>query len=814
MPPSLVSGTPFQTYTAWSNKNGTTNGGTSQPTTVDEDDLLAAFKADAPVDSSSHFPKPSEYSVTSNDPVTRGMSSVSITRDIGQGSSIQNLDAFDDDDPFGLAQLPKQLSGKSQILTSPIDEDDVLGLLGKPVSELPQSQSKVGSVPAPVEQNPTHAQDQAMAELVDMGFPAERAREGLESTESGIDVQLAVGWLLSKAHSESRQKAGPRRSSNEGPRHSRDPRVDRRSGSSPKDGQAVNSGLARSNDGRPERSISKRSPASQNQLERDHAQRASELGTAFLKTAGSLWKTSKKKVQQSVQDLNSDSDSSQPRWMREPGMSRSSEGSDHNNIERSAARSRRRSSMNKKHDLVTDEAMMLESDRARPPPRKPSRRQETNLDSSADSSRDHSPAMPSRSRQDQPAFVRQQQFKAHSILEHKAALNRQAIEDQASQAYVSSARRRKPASKLPVAASEPHLLESASKPEPSSISRPVTTQPVQSHRPSQHTLPVLVRPAAPSRNIPPICSISLKASHAFREAGNDHFKRGDYSAAHLSYTSSLKHVPTNHPITIVLHTIRALTALKIGEPKTAISDTQTAITVIGPSRGEAETIDLSNGEPPEPMRHYFGKALMRQAEALEQMEKWKEAAVVWKEAVEGGHGGATSVQGRLRCEKSVIPPKPRPAKSPSTKKSNTSGPTRSAISDLNGTTVDTSSAAAVKRLRAANAAADRADDEKFALANTVDSKLTAWKGTKADNLRALLGSLNTVLWPEAGWKKIGMAELVLPAKVKLQYMKGIAKVHPDKVRHLFCYSPYLAAGSFRTRLTPYSFPRQRRQSRE
>ena len=38
-----------------------------------------------------------------------------------------------------------------------------------------------------------------------------------------------------------------------------------------------------------------------------------------------------------------------------------------------------------------------------------------------------------------------------------------------------------------------------------------------------------------------------------------------------------------------------------------------------------------------------------------------------------------------------------------------------------------------------------------------------------------------MLWPEAGWKKIGLSELVLPNKVKIQYMKGISKVHPDKV---------------------------------
>ncbi|KAK5201202.1 auxilin-like clathrin-binding protein required for normal clathrin function, partial [Cryomyces antarcticus] len=90
-------------------------------------------------------------------------------------------------------------------------------------------------------------------------------------------------------------------------------------------------------------------------------------------------------------------------------------------------------------------------------------------------------------------------------------------------------------------------------------------------------------------------------------------------------------------------------------------------------------------------------------------------------------------------------------------------------------------AEAVTKLRAANAAADRADDEKFALTDAVDAQLAAWKGTKSDNLRALLGSLDGVLWPEAGWKKVGMADLVLPERVKVVYMKAIAKVHPDKV---------------------------------
>jgi hypothetical protein len=35
------------------------------------------------------------------------------------------------------------------------------------------------------------------------------------------------------------------------------------------------------------------------------------------------------------------------------------------------------------------------------------------------------------------------------------------------------------------------------------------------------------------------------------------------------------------------------------------------------------------------------------------------------------------------------------------------------------------------------------------------------------NVRGLLGSLQTVLWEDSGWKPIGMADLLEPAQVSL-----------------------------------------------
>jgi len=224
-----------------------------------------------------------------------------------------------------------------------------------------------------------------------------------------------------------------------------------------------------------------------------------------------------------------------------------------------------------------------------------------------------------------------------------------------------------------------------------------------------------------------------------------------------------------------------LTALKTGDPKLAVADADKALTLLGPARGEGETIDVGGGEAPKDMKDFYSRALTRKAEALESLEKWVDAGNVWREAVEAGVGGLVAVRGRDRCEKALQPTQPAARPAQAAPKSTTSarmGPVRPAP------TTAAKSTEAVQKLRAANIAAEQADDERFALSDSVSARIEGWRGGKADNLRALLGSLETVLWTEAGWKKVGMSELVLPNKVKIVYMRAIARVHPDKVRNI------------------------------
>ena len=683
-----------------------------------------------------------------------------------------------DDDFFGLG-VPRAKDShrrKGDALSPAIqDEDDILGLLGRPVSEFPRKPPDPKPEKERTPDTVLHPQDSAMADLVDMGFAPEQSREALESTESGTDVQAAVGWLLNQAHQKSRtgrEKEDSWESTSQSGGEFRQNSASRKGRASPVWQQEERQNARRQNS---------RSPANG---ERDPAKIAAELGSNLFKTANSLWKTGTKKLNQAVSELNSESDSNQPKWMkdtkiepeRDPAIrmqrgsqSKTDDRNDAVHIKQNRARG----------EDVTDEALMLESGNTRPSRRSAVRPNPNVPVWSNDSSRDQSPVASSKPQARDPQQPRVTQHPKPN--DPKSRLNRQLVEEQTSQAYVSPARRKQAAPK-PLSPSPDLIFESS---QPSSRnerpSLPPQKAPQTASRTPRPSTPI--RPPAPIRNIPSVSSSVLQHSNSSRLQGSEAFKRGDYGQATTHYTSALASLPSNHPLTIPILTNRALSHSKTGEPKSSIADATAALNLIGPSRGVSETIDLGP-EGRKEMFLFWGKAMTRQAEALEQLERWSEATSVWKCCVEANFGGGTSIAGRDRCEKAANPTVPTPAaKRPPPKPASK----QSALEALSGTALHAQSTEAVSRLRAANLEAERVDDEKFALSDRVSERLQSWRAGKEGNLRALLGSLETVLWADAGWKKVGMGELILPGKVKVAYMKGIAKVHPDKVCWSRCW---------------------------
>lgn len=72
--------------------------------------------------------------------------------------------------------------------------------------------------------------------------------------------------------------------------------------------------------------------------------------------------------------------------------------------------------------------------------------------------------------------------------------------------------------------------------------------------------------------------------------------------------------------------------------------------------------------------------------------------------------------------------------------------------------------------------------EKDRLADTLDNNIKHWAAGKEGNLRALLASLQDVLWPECGWQAVPLTDLITSTAVKKVYYKATLYLHPDKVQ--------------------------------
>lgn len=737
-----------------------------------DDDLFAAFNKDTKVDNASHYPPPTSGKSTP----ALDLSSPSAWSQPAPTANGNNgsLAIDDDDDPFGLNQLqarPAPAASGAAPAPAPAsggndDElDDLLGDLGRPVDEVRRKQEAQRQNPKakqeqepepgkPIEDSdssssddepPRHRQrpqgrpqgsdpfDKAIAQIMEMGFSAEDAARGLTESGQGLNVQAAVSFLLSDAHQKAREKTQRGASAVVG-----DDRPSSR---------ARNGSPAWASEERPGRRDN-RSPAA---ADADLAKTAAAVGSNLLKSANKFWSVGQKKVQKAMAEFQEGpADPGQPKWMRSAQQEMTERGGRDRPMD------------------VTDEAMMLDSgarpDRQSRRPAQPSR-----PEPHQNASRDQSPALSASSSRSAPG-PRWQQNQQPSFQDPKSRLNKQAVEEQGSQAYVSPARRKKTTPQPPTEpkpfTEEPDLFSSQAP------SRNLPTRPQQpSPGPTAASQPPRKAPIPrPARQIPHLDPSALQLSTRHRSDGTAHFKRGDYAAAHASYSSSLSAIPQTHPLAIVVLCNRALTALKTGEPRQAVTDADAALELIGPSKGEGESVPLQDetGDRRD-MKDLYGKALTRKAEALEQMERWAEAGVVWQSCVESGVGGPTATAGRQRCQKALAP-KPKPAR-----------PAASRAPPRPRPTAPAKDSEAVTRLQESNKAAEAADAEKFALSDQVDARIAAWRDGKRENLRALLASLDQVLWEGSGWKKVGLHELVMANRVKVVYMKAIAKTHPDKV---------------------------------
>ncbi|KXS13944.1 hypothetical protein M427DRAFT_57956 [Gonapodya prolifera JEL478] len=359
------------------------------------------------------------------------------------------------------------------------------------------------------------------------------------------------------------------------------------------------------------------------------------------------------------------------------------------------------------------------------------------------------------------------------------------------------------------ASSSPSAAQPSPKTSPSQPSAPAAPVPPQATPPPRQPTPPPPKPeviATPDQ---------LAASLAHKTRGTEFYKQGQYGDAETAYTAAIAALPSGHLGLAVLHNNRAACRLKNGDYRACIED--------------CDVVAGMDGKDV--------KCLLRRGTAWEGMERWDRAREDYRKVLGLDGAVVAAREGVRRCEKalrgaagaggdgegsggvggkSAVTSPPRTvggaeasAKAqapvgddlaglfggggggglPSQQAGGGAKPAAAAVLDdfgfgvapVSNTSAPAVAGEALQSHREREMRADAEDAEKFALKDRVEAKITNWRRSKENNIRALLASLELILWPELGVKNVQLSELVSPGQVKVRYMKVIARVHPDKV---------------------------------
>jgi len=105
---------------------------------------------------------------------------------------------------------------------------------------------------------------------------------------------------------------------------------------------------------------------------------------------------------------------------------------------------------------------------------------------------------------------------------------------------------------------------------------------------------------------------------------------------------------------------------------------------------------------------------------------------------------------------------------------------------------------AVKELRDREKQKVKDAEEMDEVRARLEPKIKEWSEEygKKRQLRALLSSLDKVLWPESGWKPINLGDILDSKKARRAYLKASLKVHPDKTKNLLPDQKFIATRVF------------------
>lgn len=260
-----------------------------------------------------------------------------------------------------------------------------------------------------------------------------------------------------------------------------------------------------------------------------------------------------------------------------------------------------------------------------------------------------------------------------------------------------------------------------------------------------------------------------------KDKATELFKVGDYHTAHEAYTKCLESLPEKHELRLVINSNLALTLIKSGNYKQAKACCDEALQLVT----EDDLQDYAYLINEKTIKAWYIKLLSRKAESLEMLELFPQALENYMELISKyGVTDKKIMDGRRRVNNIVNPPKPKPRAASPVKVPSKPKPSTQSGSNEN-----------LRRIQKQHEDTKKQEEMKFNLHDDIQARIFAWSNGKEDNIRTLLMSLDQIIpakleLPFATTKKLTINDLMLPKKVKINYMKVISSIHPDKLTNL------------------------------
>ena len=219
------------------------------------------------------------------------------------------------------------------------------------------------------------------------------------------------------------------------------------------------------------------------------------------------------------------------------------------------------------------------------------------------------------------------------------------------------------------------------------------------------------------------------------------------------------------------------------------------------TNGTGRNLGHSSSMPTPPSNETKAEKLKREYAQKQQTAQrvWDDIDQRWVEVESKSNGNGNSGSGSNLSGSNNMNPKKK-EKGISLDPSNAVGKSASVQAAVHGRVNEMreSQAKALQEVREREEQKKKDEAEEDEVRKRLEPKIKVWSEEhgKKKQLRALLASLHTILWPGAKWKQVTIGDLLDDKKVKLAFHKASRVVHPDKTHHLPAEQRFLAKRIF------------------